>query len=418
MDGGGDTPAAGASPPAPPPPPPPPPPHTAVSVGDAAAAAAAVVGPAAAAATADDVEAHFFPFRRLSPDWNAYEVAKTALLTVTLLPLRAVAFVVLAGAIYAAAALAMVGVSSPSDYAYRPLPGWRKALLMGISPLVRSVAFCAFGMYRIRWSRAPDSDEKALVIVANHLGYLDIVALRAVYAGAFVAKGDIARVPLLGSIARAIQCLFVVEGKPLTAALLQRVDATYACHLSKRARVTGERPPAADPPEECPGCGTCLNTLTIFPEGTTCNGKAMIKFRTGVFLAGKPVRPVVVKLPYKRWNTSWESVPFRYHMWRTMTQFSNSVELVELPIYVPNEAERADPRLFAERVQADMQAVLDGMPVYELSRKHKFVYHDWLRGKVDPPTALAKAEELKRGDKLLLAPAPKEGTLPVAASPV
>lgn len=416
MEGDGGTPAA-----EPPPPPPPPPADTVVSVGndgrgDATAMAAATAAgvPAAATATADDVQAHFFPFRRLTPAWTTYEVAKTVLLSITLFPLRMVAFAVLASAIYATAALAMVGVSSPDDYAYRPLPGWRKALLAGISPLVRTVAFCAFGMYRIRWRRAADHDEKALVIVANHLGYLDIVALRAVYAGAFVAKGDIARVPLLGSIARAIQCLFVVEGKPLTASLLQRVDATYACHLSKRARVTGEAPTGAAP-EECPGCGTCLNTLTIFPEGTTCNGKAMIKFRTGVFLAGKPIRPVVVKLPYKRWNTSWESVPFRYHMWRTMTQFSNSVELIELPIYVPDAAERADPRLFAERVQGDMQAVLDGMPVYELSRKHKFVYHDWLRGKVDPPTALAKAEELKRGDKLLLASAPQEGSLPTAS---
>ncbi|GAB0490169.1 hypothetical protein MMPV_001401 [Pyropia vietnamensis] len=400
------------------PPPPPPPADTIVSVnGDDRDNAAAAAAEVPADATADDVHAHFFPFRRLSPDWNAYEVAKTALLSVTLFPLRVFAFAVLAGAIYAAAVLAMVGVKSPADYAYRPLPRWRKVLLKGISPLVRAVAFCAFGMYRIRWTRAADHDEKALVIVANHLGYLDIVALRAVYAGSFVAKGDIARVPILGSIARAIQCLFVVEGKPLTASLLQRVDATYACHLSKRVRVTGEAQPEGAPLEECLGCGTCLNTLTIFPEGTTCNGKAMIKFRTGVFLAGKPIRPVVVKLPYKRWNTSWESVPFRYHMWRTMTQFSNSAELVELPIYVPDAEERADPRLFAERVQADMQAVLDGIPVYELSRKHKFVYHDWLRGKVDPPTALAKAEELKRGDKLLLAAVAKEGSLPVG-SPV
>jgi len=386
----------------------PPPADTVVSVGELPDESPGEMptGMAAMPATAcpDDVHAHFQPFRRISPAWTPYEVVKTALLTFFVFPLRLLSFVVLGTGIYLTAALAMAGVSAAEDYAYRPLPRWRKTLLAGISPLVRAVAFCAFGVYRIRWTRADDTHEKALVIVANHLGYLDIVALRAVYAGSFVAKGDIAKVPLLGSVARAIQCLFVVDGKPLTTSLLQRVDATYACHLSKRARLSTEAP-TGEAPADCPGCGTCLNTLTIFPEGTTCNGTAMIKFRTGVFLAGKPVRPVVVKLPYKRWNTSWESVPFRYHMWRTMTQVSNSVELVELPMYVPDEAESADPRLFAERVQTDMQAVLDGVPVYELSRKHKFVYHDFLRGKVDAPAALAKAEELRRGDKLLLAAA-------------
>lgn len=34
--------------------------------------------------------------------------------------------------------------------------------------------------------------------------------------------------------------------------------------------------------------------LTVFPESTTTNGKTVIPFKKGVFLPGKPVRPVLL----------------------------------------------------------------------------------------------------------------------------
>jgi lysophosphatidylcholine acyltransferase/lyso-PAF acetyltransferase len=35
--------------------------------------------------------------------------------------------------------------------------------------------------------------------------------------------------------------------------------------------------------------------LLLFPEGTTTNGRYLLPFKTGAFLAGEPLRPVVIR---------------------------------------------------------------------------------------------------------------------------
>lgn len=35
--------------------------------------------------------------------------------------------------------------------------------------------------------------------------------------------------------------------------------------------------------------------ILLFPEGTTTNGDFLLPFKTGAFLAGLPLRPVVIK---------------------------------------------------------------------------------------------------------------------------
>eukprot|EP00173_Palmaria_palmata_P002580 Plantae.Rhodophyta-Palmaria_palmata.ctg27014.p1 GENE.Plantae.Rhodophyta-Palmaria_palmata.ctg27014~~Plantae.Rhodophyta-Palmaria_palmata.ctg27014.p1 ORF type:complete len:134 (+),score=11.74 Plantae.Rhodophyta-Palmaria_palmata.ctg27014:41-403(+) len=75
----------------------------------------------------------------------------------------------------------------------------------------------------------------------------------------------------------------------------------------------------------------------------------MVAFRTGVFNAGVPVRPVCIRFPYKNFNLSWESIRFWEHLYRTMTQWRNCVDLVEMPPYIPSEDEKSDARLFFEK---------------------------------------------------------------------
>ena len=45
--------------------------------------------------------------------------------------------------------------------------------------------------------------------------------------------------------------------------------------------------------------GRHLRRLLIFPEGTTTNGKQILQLRTGAFVAGLPVRPVLLRY---RWS--------------------------------------------------------------------------------------------------------------------
>ena len=38
-----------------------------------------------------------------------------------------------------------------------------------------------------------------------------------------------------------------------------------------------------------------LRPMLLFPEGTTSNGQMLLPFKTGAFLAGVPVLPVIIK---------------------------------------------------------------------------------------------------------------------------
>lgn len=358
--------------------------------------------------TRDAIHAHFAPYQRISPPWTPYERTKTILMAVLVLPFR-VFYLALAGLVLCiVATIAMIGwprqskaesVGDP-DYDDDPLlmvfPEWRKALLRLMFPIARSILFFCFGVYKIRSQSRPFSEDcpqglttpgKAYVIVANHLGYIDILVLLCKFQGSFVAKGDLERTPVIGRLARALQCMFVRKGQSLTSQLIARVQSTYACH---RLRAT------------CPGCPACMSNLVIFPEGTTTNGSAMVPFRTGVFNAGLPVKPVCIRFPHKHFNLSWETIRFREHLFRTMTQIVNHVHIFELPVYEPTEEEKSDARLYASNVQSEMAKVLE-QPIIPLNRKHKFLYHSWILGKEESEAeVLMKAEDIMKSDEQLV----------------
>lgn len=350
------------------------------------------------------MHAHFSPYRRISPAWTLYERVKTLVLAIFVLPIRLL-YMGLAGLILLLiATIAMLGMPTmdtpiakgedteerdyDNDPLNKPLPKWRKMLLRSMFPIARSVLFVSFGVYSIHTEKRPFSDEvprqpestgKAYVIVANHLGYIDVLVLLCKFKGSFVAKGELESTPIIGGLARALQCMFVRKGHSLTAQLIARVQSTYRCH-EKRAT--------------CTGCPSCMSKLVIFPEGTTTNGTAMVPFRTGVFNAGLAVKPVCIELPYRHFNLSWESIRFREHLFRTMTQFKNEVQIVELPVYEPSEEEMTDARLFASNVQTEMAKALN-QPIVPLNRKHKFLYHSWILGKEEN-----EAEVLKKSAQL------------------
>jgi 1-acyl-sn-glycerol-3-phosphate acyltransferase len=94
------------------------------------------------------------------------------------------------------------------------------------------------------------------LVVANHVSWLDAIALHALLPAAIVAKSETRRWPVLGALLAANDTLFV-ERRP--ARSLLAVNADIGARLARGALVV------------------------VFPEGTTTGGDAVLPFRPALF---------------------------------------------------------------------------------------------------------------------------------------
>ncbi|MFF8835219.1 lysophospholipid acyltransferase family protein [Streptomyces sp. NPDC015130] len=126
----------------------------------------------------------------------------------------------------------------------------------------------AFGV-RVRFTGGPAPAGRPLLVVANHVSWLDIPLLAAVLPGRMVAKSEVRRWPVLGALAVLGGTLFIDRDR--LRALPGTVRAMAAV-LSGGGRVV------------------------VFPEGSTWCGRAGGRFRPAAFQAaldgGADVQPV------------------------------------------------------------------------------------------------------------------------------
>ena len=113
---------------------------------------------------------------------------------------------------------------------------------------------------------------RPVVIVTNHVGYLDAIAVAAVLPVAPIAKREVAAWPMIGTAASQLGVIFVERDAPAS-----RVRALVQARAALAAGVS------------------VLN----FPEGTTTDGTQLLPFARGIFglarLAGVPVVPVAIR---------------------------------------------------------------------------------------------------------------------------
>jgi 1-acyl-sn-glycerol-3-phosphate acyltransferase len=113
----------------------------------------------------------------------------------------------------------------------------------------------------------------AKLLVANHISWLDIVAMHAVCPEArFVSKADVKRWPLLGALVGAAGTLFIERER--------KRDALRVVHQMAEALQDGQ-------------------TVAIFPEGTTSDGHTLLPFHANLLQAAiaseAPVQPVALR---------------------------------------------------------------------------------------------------------------------------
>ena len=128
------------------------------------------------------------------------------------------------------------------------------------------------------------------LIVANHLSYLDIIALSAALPCVFVSKMEVADWPLFGIFAKRSGTLFLDRGRRgAVGVVAEQMRAVLATGLP----------------------------LVFFPEGTSTDGESVLPFKTSLF---EPVAaldfPVIAAAI--RYATGDGSVRDDIHWWGTM----------------------------------------------------------------------------------------------------
>lgn len=339
-------------------------------------------------AAADRGSDPWAPFRRppLPPFSNAAWWARRAFFAVTLavprILLMLFTWFAMLGLCYAVAlAQWLADRSSPrsaasgaaGDAHVPALTGWRASALRRAGKLLARLCLLSLGYWRVdvvppEDGDAGDGDRRARavapprwqdvrgVVVCNHVSYVDILWAMSTFMPGFLAKSAVAEAPVFGTISRVMGSLFVDRS---------RKGGTAAAMM---ARLREDRVREFAP-------------LLVFPEGTTTNGETgLLNFRSGAFLGGTPVQPVVLRYPYERggFSPAYESIGAFKHVLLLVTQWSNHVEAKWLPRYVPSDEEKADPKQYARNV-CEVMAAAAGLPVVQSTWNDKREYHDSLK---------------------------------------
>ncbi|KAL3372062.1 hypothetical protein AABB24_008551 [Solanum stoloniferum] len=273
------------------------------------------------------------------------------------------------------------------DYAHTG--GWRRTVMMQSGMFLSRVMLFVFGFYWIHETYQPtnlngnsnnedgskqqaEELERPGAIVSNHISYLDILYHKSRSFPSFVAKRSVAKLPLVGLISKCLGCVYVQreskspDFKGVSGVVNERIREA---HQNKSAPI-----------------------MLLFPEGTTTNGDFLLPFKSGAFLSGAPVQPVILRYPYQRLSPAWDSISGARHVILLLCQFVNYMEATWLPVYYPSQQEKDDPRLYAENVRR-LMAHEGNLLLSDIGLAEKRVYHAALNGNNSMPTVFHQKDD-------------------------
>ena len=176
-----------------------------------------------------------------------------------------------------------------------------------------------------------------LLLVSNHISWVDILALHAVCHCRFVAKADVRRWPLLGTLATGGGALYVERES--------RRDAMRVVHQMTQALKDGD-------------------ILAIFPEGTTGDGASVLPFHANLIQAAisadSPVQPVAIQFVDAKSGMPSQAVSYMgddslvSSIWRTLS----ARDLCAIVAFgTVQRADGRDRRAWAERLRSEIIAM-------------------------------------------------------------
>ena len=180
----------------------------------------------------------------------------------------------------------------------------------------------------------------ANLLVANHVSWLDIAAVHAVCPRArFVSKADVRHWPLLGWLIGAVGTLFIERER--------KRDALRVVHQIAASLQGGE-------------------TVAVFPEGTTGDGRTLLPFHANLLQAAiaadVPVQPMALRYtePGLDWSpsVSWLGAATLVHsVWAIAC--ARGVQ-VQVNVLLARATAHADRRALAQRLHDDIAQSLQG----------------------------------------------------------
>jgi 1-acyl-sn-glycerol-3-phosphate acyltransferase len=127
--------------------------------------------------------------------------------------------------------------------------------------------------------RAADSHgahAQGVMLVANHISWVDIFAIDAVMPARFVAKSEIARWPLAGWLSTRAGTLYVSRAR--------RHDTA---RINREVRAALERG----------------ELVAVFPEGTTTDGSRLLKFHSSLLQPAVSAQAAIVPVALSYWKS-------------------------------------------------------------------------------------------------------------------
>ena len=176
-----------------------------------------------------------------------------------------------------------------------------------------------------------------LLLVSNHVSWVDILALHAVCPCRFVAKADVEHWPLVGTL--------VTGGGTLYVKRESQRDAMRVVIRMAQALKDGD-------------------ILAVFPEGTTSDGSSMLPFHSGLIQAAisadAPVQPVALQIVNGRTGRPSRAASYMGDeslagsIWRTLC----ARELCAVVTFgAPQRAAGRDRRAWTQDLQNEIAAI-------------------------------------------------------------
>nr|UCC42470.1 lysophosphatidylcholine acyltransferase 1 [Sinohyriopsis cumingii] len=279
-----------------------------------------------------DIQNPFLHKLHLSP----FHIVQIVLMSVTLAPLRLVLIGLLLILLWP---LAFISTAFQSqEDRDKPITGWRKYFELPFIYIGRAIVF-VIGFHNVKVKGEPKpSSEAPIICGAPHSSFFDTLAI--FYCSGLpsaVSKKENSSVFILGSLMSYAQPVWVKRED-------HNSRTSTIKEIQRRVQTRGEWP-----------------QIILFPEGTCTNRSCLITFKLGAFHPGVPVQPMCLRYS-NRLDTvtwTWDGPGAFCQFWLTLCQFHTNLEIEFLPVYVPNEEEKKDPKLFASNVRQKMSECLE-----------------------------------------------------------